>query len=297
MTISEEGRALREAAAVEPLGSGRYSVTISPYYTIAGHPQRGLSPVRHGERRTCGRVRGFAPPARDRVTTNYIGVPEVGPAELVTDVRRVGRGVSFVHVDAPPGGEVMTESLVTLGTLQEDSRAATWTSPCPKSLPLEECLQAHGSDEVNIRGVVDIRLDPSSAGWWSGEHSERGEVRGWMRLNDGDAQWDAWSLLFASDAMPPATFPLGSSGWVPTLQLTSYVRRIPTSEWLRARQWCVVIADGIVDERCELYDDRGELVASSTQLAMVRFPTRTERMTIARSPRPRRRVAVHPARA
>jgi acyl-CoA thioesterase len=79
-------------------------------------------------------------------------------------------------------------------------------------------------------------------------------------------------LLFASDAMPPATFPLGSSGWVPTLQLTTYVRRIPASEWLRARQWCVVIADGIVDERCELFDARGELVASSTQLAMVRLP-------------------------
>jgi acyl-CoA thioesterase len=76
----------------------------------------------------------------------------------------------------------------------------------------------------------------------------------------------------ASDAMPPATFPLGSSGWVPTLQLTTYVRRVPRSEWLRARQWCVVVADGLVDERCELFDDRDELVASSSQLAMVRFP-------------------------
>ena len=41
MTISEEGRALREAAAVEPAGSGRDSVNISPYYTIAGHPHGG----------------------------------------------------------------------------------------------------------------------------------------------------------------------------------------------------------------------------------------------------------------
>jgi acyl-CoA thioesterase len=84
--------------------------------------------------------------------------------------------------------------------------------------------------------------------------------------------WNALSLHFACDAMPPATFPLGSSGWVPTLQFTTYVHRIPTSEWLRGRQWCVVIADGIVDERCELFDDRGELVASASQIAMVRFP-------------------------
>ena len=78
--------------------------------------------------------------------------------------------------------------------------------------------------------------------------------------------------LFASDALPPATLPLGSSGWVPTLQLTSYVRRLPASEWLRARQKAIVIADGLVDERCELFDDDGTLVASSSQLAMVRLP-------------------------
>jgi acyl-CoA thioesterase len=50
------------------------------------------------------------------------------------------------------------------------------------------------------------------------------------------------------------------------------VRRPPTSEWLRARQWAVVVAEGLVDERCELFDDAGNLVASSTQVAMVRLP-------------------------
>jgi acyl dehydratase len=45
-------------------------------------------------------------------------------------------------------------------------------------------------------------------------------------------------------------------------------------EWLRARQWCVVITDGVVEERCELFDARDQLVATSSQLAMVRFPTR-----------------------
>jgi acyl-CoA thioesterase len=61
---------------------------------------------------------------------------------------------------------------------------------------------------------------------------------------------------------------------VPTLQLTSYVHQIPVGEWLRARQWCVVITDGVVEERCELFDARDQLVATSSQLAMVRFPTR-----------------------
>ena len=127
-----------------------------------------------------------------------------------------------------------------------------------------------------LMSVVDFRLDPTCAMWLDGERSDLAEVKGWLRLNDGVGTWDAWTLLFASDGLPPATFPLGSSGWVPTLQLPSYVHQIPNGEWLRARQWCVVITDGLVEERCELFDDRDQLVATSSQLAMVRFSARAQ---------------------
>jgi acyl-coenzyme A thioesterase PaaI-like protein len=271
-TIGED-RALRNAASVEPLGSGRYSVDLSAHYTAVDHPNGGyLQCVLANGALAAASEMGAHHLHVTAITTNYIGAPALGPAELYAEVRRVGRGVSFVHVTLAQGDEITTESLVTLGTLSEESEARYMDASPPEIAPLDGCHQSLDSEEVNIRRVVDLRLDPSCANWWDGELSERGEVRGWMRLDDGDGAWSAWSLLFASDAMPPATFPLGSSGWVPTLQLTSYVRRVPTSEWLRFRQWCVVIADGIVDERCELFDDRDELVASATQIAMVRFP-------------------------
>ena len=274
MTFPESERALREAAAVEPLSPGRFGVNLSQYYTVVGRPNGGyLQCVMSNAAIAAASEEGAHHLHATAITTNYIGAPEVGSAELETTVRRVGRGVSFVHVVLVQAGQVCTESLVTVGTLQEDSEVRYADATAPEMAPLEECMGPTDTMEVNIRSVVDVRLDPSSAGWWNGEVSKKGEIKAWMRLNDGDASWNAWSVLFASDAMPPATFPLGSSGWVPTLQLTSYVRRIPTSEWLRVRQWCVVIADGLVDERCELFDDRGELVASSSQLAMVRFPT------------------------
>jgi acyl-coenzyme A thioesterase PaaI-like protein len=206
------------------------------------------------------------------ITTNYVNPPSVGSGEIRTEVRRVGRGASFVHVTLHQENRLVVESLVTLGTLREGVALRYQHADVPAMAPLDECRKSTGSDEMNIMRVVDQRLDPASTGWWNGELSTNADVRGWLRLDDGEANWNAWSLLFASDALPPATFPLGSSGWVPTLQLTTYVRRVPASEWLRARQWAIVIAEGLVDERLELFDETDELVASSSQLAMVRFP-------------------------
>jgi acyl-CoA thioesterase len=206
------------------------------------------------------------------VTTNFINATEPGTAELRVEVRRVGRGVSFAYVSMLQNDVLAVESLITLGTLREESAIRYQEAEMPVIDALDKCRQSTGSEEVNIMRVVDLRLDPSCTGWWSGELSSQGEVRGWLRLDDGEGSWDPWNLLFAGDALPPATLPLGSSGWVPTLQLTSYVHRVPTSEWLRARQWAVVIADGLLDQRCELFDDANQLVASSSQLAMVRLP-------------------------
>jgi len=269
----ENNRSLRDAAAVEPLGPGRYGVTISDDYTVVGRPNGGYLQCVLGNAALAAASDAGAPHVHvTSITTNFMSAPSVGRAELLTDVRRVGRGVSFVHVTMEQESVVTTESLVTLGTLDGDSAIRYMDATPPDVAPREQCLRRTVVEEVKIMGVVDFLLDPSSAGWLDGGRSEKGEVLGWLRLDDGASNWDAWSLLFASDGLPPGTFPLGSSGWVPTLQLTTYVRRVPVGEWLRARQWCIVIADDTVDERCELFDERGEMVASSSQLAMVRFP-------------------------
>ena len=274
MSGEVENRVLRDATAVEPVAPGHYSVSISEHYTVLGRPNGGyLQCVLANAALAGASDAGSAAQHVTAITTNFVTPPELGPADLMTEVRRVGRSVAFVHVRLMQGGLVTTESLGTIGTLAQDSPVRYQDAQAPRIAPLDECLHRTADAEIKLMEVVDFRLDPSCAGWLNGATSDRGEVCGWLRLDDGDASWDAWSLLFASDSLPPATFPLGSSGWVPTLQLTSYVRRVPVGEWLRARQWCVVVADGLVDERCELFDERGEMVASSSQLAMVRFPT------------------------
>lgn len=274
MDRAEQGRALRGAASVEPLGSERFSANLSPVYTVVGHPHGGyLQCVMASAALAAASEERATHLHATAVTTNFVNATEPGAAEVRVEVRRVGRGVSFAYVSMFQNDVLAAESLVTLGTLRDDSANRYQEAVMPVIDALEKCRQSTGSEEINIMRVVDLRLDPSCTGWWHGELSTQGEVRGWLRLNDGEASWDPWSLLFAGDALPTATLPLGSSGWVPTLQLTSYVHRVPTSEWLRARQWAVIIADGLLDQRCELFDDANQLVASSSQLAMVRLPS------------------------
>ena len=97
---------------MEPVGPGTYGVMLSQYYTIAGHPNGGyLQCVMANAALAAALAEGSNHLHATAVATNYSGVPEVGPAELRTDVRRVGRGVSFVHVTLSQGGHVTTESL------------------------------------------------------------------------------------------------------------------------------------------------------------------------------------------
>jgi len=262
---------LADAAAVEPLGDGRFAADLSPAYTVFDYANGGYLQCVLANAAVAAAAEAGAPHLfATAISSNFIAAPAVGRVELVTEVRRIGRGASFVHVTLVSGGEVTTESLVTVGTLSETSDVRYQAVPAPTFRPLEECIDLPVHESMTIHHSLDLRTDPAGPAWWEGERAD-GELNIWMRLADGGGPWTAWSVLFAADSLPPATIPLGSTGWVPTLQLTSYVRRMPASEWLRARQWCVVIADGLVDERCELFDDRGELVASSSQLAMVRF--------------------------
>jgi hypothetical protein len=277
MSAARESRSLRDAAAVDPIVPGRFAASISDDYTVAGHPNGGyLQCLMANAALAAASDEGSAHVHATAVTTNYVTAPNVGPAELRTSVRRVGRSVSFVHVELIQDDALTTESLITLGTLADDATVRYVHPRLPELAPIDECLRRTVVDEIKLMRVVDFRLDPSSASWLDGGRSDLAEVKGWLRLSEGVGGWDAWTLHFAGDGLPPATFPLGSSGWVPTLQLTSYVHQAPVGEWLRARQWCVVITDGVVEERCELFDARDQLVATSSQLAMVRFPARAE---------------------
>ncbi|NUR83294.1 MAG: thioesterase family protein, partial [Nonomuraea sp.] len=188
---------------------------------------------------------------------------------------RVGRSVAQVRVSLAQEGRLRVESHVTLGVL--DDADPWWSAIEPVELPPEEaCFLAPtdppGADmTVPLMAVVEERVDPAHLAFAFGAPSGRGVIASWQRLADG-SDWDPLSLLVALDPVPPVSFDLGLPGWVPTIQLSAYVRRLPAPGPIRVRLAATDVGGDRMDEVAHVWDSKGRLVAQATQLAAVRVP-------------------------
>ena len=171
--------------------------------------------------------------------------------------------------------QACVEALLTTSQL-DGAVAPYWDRGLPAISPVayEDCVRLvprpPDGRRVAIMDQVEVRLEPESSGFTAGQPSGRGELRGWLALPAGEA-FDPTSLLFAVDAFPPATFDIEYSGWVPTLELTVYVRALPAPGPVRVLQRAQLIDARRVDEQCHIWDRTGRLVAHGSQLAGVRL--------------------------
>lgn len=209
-------------------------------------------------------------------SVQYVTSPTVGPAVVATEVLRTGRSASQVRARLVQGEQVAVQAAFTLGHLVDGS-APWWGGSTPVELPAEDDCQplplrpGVDDDGPTFRQQVVERFDPSALGFVDGVPGGIGELRTWFRFAD-DRPIDTLSLLFVVDALPPATFDVINTGWVPTLDLTAYVRAIPAPGPVRVRFRTGLIQDGLADEVCEVWDSAGRLVAQSTQLVGIRLP-------------------------
>ncbi|HZG93215.1 MAG TPA: thioesterase family protein [Mycobacteriales bacterium] len=249
-----------------------YDVAIDPQWTIADKPNGGYLLALLG--RAAVDTAAAEHPHPLAASAHYLRAPVPGPAQIVTELLRGGRSASQVRARLVQDGAACVEALVTGGRL-DPAATPWWADAPPVALPPEaDCFllpaERPGFDyRVSILDVVDERLDPAVLGFAAGRPSGRAELRGWLRFADGH-ECDPIGLLFVADALPPATFELGTDGWVPTLELTAYVRAVPAPGALRVRQRARLVQGGLVDEVCEVWDSTGGLVATSTQLAGLR---------------------------
>lgn len=210
-------------------------------------------------------------------TAHYLRAPDIGPVDIGCEILRIGRSASQVRAMLSQQGRPCVDATLTMGTLGSSEAPPTWTArQLVDVAPYEDCLRIPAAREgspfvVPIMDRSDLRLDPAVLGFARGKPSGEANLRGWISFADGRPA-DPLGLLFFCDALPPATFELVMSGWVPTLSLTAYVRARPAPGPLRVTQSAHSIDAGRVDETCEVWDSTGRLVAQATQLAGIRIP-------------------------
>jgi hypothetical protein len=274
MTVAEprtNRRSFSEVSALTERTSGSFDAVVDPEWTIGGKPNGGYLLAMMG--RAAASVS-----SHDHViaaSAHYLHAPEPGPVVIETEVLRAGRSASQVRARLEQVGEACVEALVTVSHL-DGGTEPYWDRGVPEmsDVGMENGIRLvpilPNGRRVAIMDQVDLRLEPATRGFTIGHPAGRGELRGWLAL-PGVETFDPSSLLFALDAFPPATFDIEFSGWVPTLELTCYIRALPRPGPVRVLQRAQLIESRRVDEACFIWDSAGRLVAQGTQLAGIRL--------------------------
>jgi hypothetical protein len=250
---------------------GRFDADVNPEWTIGDKPNGGYLLAMLGRAAGSVSAHGHVVAA----SAHYLHSPDPGLVVIEVDVLRAGLSASQVRARMSQNDQACVEALLTTSQL-DGAVAPYWDRGLPaiSQVAYEDCARLvprpPDGRRVSIMDQVEVRLEPESSGFTAGQPSGRGELRGWLALPAGEA-FDPTSLLFAVDAFPPATFDIEYSGWVPTLELTVYVRALPAPGPVRVLQRAQLIDARRVDEECYIWDRTGRVVAHGSQLAGVRL--------------------------
>jgi acyl-CoA thioesterase len=261
------------ASAVHRTGAGSYRAELDPQWSVGVKPQGGYLLAILS--RAAVDVAGPSHPQPVAVSAHYLAAPAAGPAEVRVERLRVGRSATHLRASLYASGQHCVEALISCGMLPA-AGPPRWSAVPPAELPPEdECVLLSDHDPaypLPLFSVLAERLDPACMGFLAGRGTGRGEMRGWVRFADG-TEPDPLGLLVVADCLPPASFDLGlRTSWVPTLELTGYVRAIPAPGPLRARLKVRLLTADRMDEECDVWDSSGALVATGHQLAAIRLP-------------------------
>ncbi len=261
----------------DPGAFGVFSTDIHPLWAVGDKANGGyLLAILGRATRTVPQSAGSASWEVVSSSVTYLHTPEAGPATVRTTLLRSGRTAAHVRTVLEQGDTDVVDAVFVLADLPDEASVRYDGTPAFHAADPEECIPLTPKIPtgvcVGIMDVLDIRLDPTTVPFAvAPSPGTVAELRGWTRFADG-REPDALSVLFLTDAIPPATLMIGSTGWVPTLQMSTHVRARPAPGWLAIRMTAGLVADGMVDETCVVWDSRGRFVGQSTQLARLRFP-------------------------
>ena len=119
---------------------------------------------------------------------------------------------------------------------------------------------------------LECSIHPDHA-WWNREsdlNNKDNDARCSAFLEMKGGTPDQFCLSFYSDILPPVVCnKFGPLGWIPTITLTTHIRKIPSTSILYADFRASDINKGYFEQDCNIWDLDGNLVASSRQLTRI----------------------------
>ena len=208
------------------------------------------------------------------ITANFLNRCEPGDVRILIEKMSASRQFDRFQGGLYQNGK---EKVRAFGTFANDNNTCVlkrYEASEPHISELEKCVAMPEIPNYTIFSRLDIRLDPICAGWISGKLSKTSENKGWIKFKN-DRPFDMLSILLIADAFPPAV--LSSQGmvaWVPTIEFSVNIRNIPTTQWLKCIFRTRFITCGLLEEDGEIWDQKGELIAISRQIAQYRAHTK-----------------------
>lgn len=256
-----------DETAVIAQGENAWSAHVSPRWNIGDNPNGGYL--------TAIALRAMAQlgshPDPLTVTTHFLR-PGTGdaPAEIDAELIRSGRTLTTARASLAQDGRQRIEVLAAFGDLSVTAGPDAPVTIEPPDIPgPDECVSRSAAEQgidLPLLQRLDIRVPPDQA---KAGAAGAPVVSGWIRLADG-TEPDIGSAALFADAFPPAIFGLlGAIGWVPTIELTTHVRRRPGPGWVLGRFETNDLHRGRVVESGALWDRSGQLIVQTRQLGLL----------------------------
>jgi acyl-CoA thioesterase len=250
----------------EPNEPFSYSGQISQNWSVNGVPDGGYlmailakAMTRHSDMRST-----------PIVTANFLGRCKPGKAEIAVERIAASRQFDRFQACLVQDGSEKIRAFGTFARQNRECDLESYATPQFEVADPKACIAMPAMPNYTLFEQLDVRLAPDSAGWLSGDLVDRSEIKGWLRFKD-ERPFDIFSILLFADSFPPAVFSSqGMVAWVPTLEYSVNVRNIPVTKWLQCIFRTRFITCGLLEEDGEIWDQAGNLIAISRQIAQYR---------------------------
>lgn len=204
----------------------------------------------------------------------FINPATPGPVNVKVEELKEGRSLSTLVAVMSRNGMPLVHVTGVFADPDRPRHDAFLASTGPPELPdPENSVPVQPSQDAPLpppfTGKIQLRVPPEDASIPLDSRGDLPRARGWFRLR-GDEELDSHAVVLAADAFPPAIFysSLGV-GWTPTVDLAVQVRDPAPTGWLACEYRTRFIGGGLLEEDGEIWDQSGNLVALSRQLALV----------------------------